>query len=273
MSEIESQADFGQADVSAHLTRAEWFVAAGRFSDAEASYLEAVASGSPRARSEYASFLFRMDRFSEAEALLRALLETAVQTADTRLQIVVTHNLAAVHRVAGNRLTAAEFQQKSIAAELRGANAAVSDLSASTLSSLANDALMAGKYNLARKLFRRSLSLETAAGSLAGQAADWGSLGIVALFQGRHKPAVSCLLRAYVRHRQLGDAYGMGCDLLNIAEAARRLGRTNASIRFLQRARSKFESVDAARQSQKANLLREQIARVAQVAGRDPLWN
>ena len=115
--------------------------------------------------------------------------------------------------------------------------------------------------------------METAAGSLAGQAADWGSLGLVATFQERYGAAVASLLRAYRRHRQLGDAYGMGCDLLNLAEVARRLRRTNMSHRFLRRALARFESIPAPRQTLKTRLLLEQTARVAEVRSRNPRLN
>jgi tetratricopeptide (TPR) repeat protein len=257
------------------VSQAESLTAAGQLADAEALYRAAIAQSGPSAlaRTEFATFLFRFERYAEAAGELRRVLETTPGSCDPQLRVIALHNLAAVHRAMGDARTAAELQQRSLSEELGAADKSRGELCASTLSNLASDALLAGRINLARKLLRRSLTLETARGSLAGQAADWGSLGLVALFEGRHKAAVACLLRAYLRHRQLRDAFGMGCDLLNLAEAARRLGRAGSSTRFLERALAQFESAHAARQTKKVRLLLEQARRVSQVAERDPLLN
>jgi tetratricopeptide (TPR) repeat protein len=275
VSETGSGAEFGQTDVSALLARAAWLTRAGHYRDAEAVYRAAVASEADGvdAQSEYAEFLFRTERFPEAETAFRSLLDAALRTSDTRLRAAATHNLAAVRRATGDARGAAELQQRSVSAELQGTETTVGEVSASTLSSLAIDALLAGRFNVARKLLRRALTLEAADGSLEGQAADWGSLGLVAIFQERYSGAVACLVRAYVRHRKAGDAHGMGCDLSNLAEVARRIGRTHASLRFLRRALAKFESVPAPLQAKKTRLLIEQLSRVAEVQSRDPRLN
>jgi tetratricopeptide (TPR) repeat protein len=271
-----SEIDAGSAvDPSSALLWAESLAGDGRISDADAVYRAAIDAGEgPEARLQFGGHLFRTDRLAEAEVEFRAALDAALRSGDGQLKSVATHHLAAICREVGDRVSAAAYQQQSISAGIESGDVEADDeWRGSTLSGFANDAILAGRYELAATLLCRSLALETAAASVAGQAADWGSLGLVATFQADYPRAVACLRRASALHRQLGDALGLGCDLLNLAEVARRLGRWHTAVRFLRRAVARLDSAHAPRHAQQARLLLEQANRVAQVPRRDQSRN
>jgi len=175
---------------------------------------------------------------------------------------LASHNLAAVYREQGRNEVAASWQQQSILAEIthgHGPGAAGELQTACDLTGLANDALCTGEYPLAEELLLRSLQLEKAAGSLSEQAADWGSLGVVALLNGEIDVAVSRLWQAYRLHGRLDDVRGAGCDLLNLAELALCCGRQRLAGRFLQRTQARLLQAVASQSAQQAHRRLEEL--------------
>ena len=258
--------------VSALLQRAENLAVANRLTEARAVFTTAIRSDSGyAARSEFGRFLVRIECYDEAIEQFSILLTQAKTIGDELLRSMVANNLAAVYRELGRHDTAARLQQQAIAAETAaGADTAPTPC---VLANRANDAIMAGDFSLARQLLRRSLALEIEAGSLAGQAADWGSLGVVARLEGSTGEAIGCLRRAHQLHRRVRDARGTGCDLMNLAEVFRAIGRWRAAGRCYGRAVRQFRQAYALASARRAQFQLAETERIAAVLRRDVSLN
>lgn len=261
--------------VFALLRQAEQLAAARRPAQAGAAFLLAIARDPGfTARNAYGCFLAQIGRHQEALEEFSHLLATAHLRGDATLRAVASHNMAAVYRETGHMHDAALWQQRSLTAE--AADPPDPDRSVATacdLTGRGNDALLRGDYELAETLFYRSLWLEIEAGCLEGQAADWGSLGLAAGFKGDVGWAVSCLRQAFRLHREVNDPHGAGCDLLNLAQIFREIGRWTTALLCLRQAVRWFESAQAEAWMQRAARDLEEVRRVLAVKRRNPLLN
>jgi len=258
--------------VSTLLERAETFAAENRLADAKAAFIAAIRFDSGHtARNEFGRFLVRIERYDEAVEQFSVLMTRAKTVGDEYLRSLAANNLAVVHRELGRHDIAARLGQQAIAAETAASPNA--DPTPCLLANRANDAIAAGDFRLARCLVQRSLALEVKTGSLAGQAADWGSLGVIAGLEGNTREAVGCLWRAYQLHRRLCDARGAGCDLMNLAEVFRTVGRWRAASRCYCRAVRRFEQAHARESIRRAQFQLDETERIAAVLRRDVSLN
>lgn len=258
--------------IAALLAKAESLARSGLLADARTTFWEALTGDTGfTARNEFGCFLVRIEAYDEAIEQFSVLLAEARRIGDLQLLSTAYHNLAVVHRELGDHHVAAQLQQQSISAEtLTGGHIAGTPC---LLSNRANDAILAGNFRLANRLLLRSLALEVERGSLAGQAADWASLGIVSGLRGDVDEAVGCLWRAYRLHSRLTDMRGAGCDLMNLGQMFGQVGRWRAASRFLRRAVNRFELAQAPHSAQEARLRLEEFQRIADVSRRDPSRN
>ncbi|NOX54398.1 MAG: tetratricopeptide repeat protein [Planctomycetes bacterium] len=193
------------------------------------------------ARNEYGCFLCSIEDYDAAIAEFRTLLSQAWERRSEDAWSAVCHNLAVVSRAVGDVEAARSFQQQAIRAAA-GRDEEPESV-ACDLAGRACDAILAGDYELAEQLLYRSLLLETLAGRLEGQAADWGNLGVLYRLIGQKESAERCFRRAYRLHRRLGDNRGAGLDLMHLGLLAaesgaigRAIARLRASVRRLRRA-------------------------------------
>ena len=261
--------------VSTLLQQAESLAAAGRIARARVVFSAASeADATPGARIAFGCFLVGIECYEDALGQLWMAMNAARRTGNDHLVPVCATNLAAVYRELGDFNSASRLQQTAIrAAESRDTRHESPGWDAIALSSRAADALVAGELDLAEDLFVRSLSLEIEAGSLAGQAADWGNLGLVAGLRGETEQAGRFLIRSLRLHRRIGDLQGAGRDLLNLAHFAQQLGHRRSAIRCLKRAVCCFERARSPRFVERARIRLLEVSRIAAVLSRDPLLN
>jgi len=260
------------AEIATLLQKAEILASTGRISNTKRAYLAAIHSEpSPLPQISYGCYLLRIDCYDEAIEQFLQLMEI---TTGNRLRASVCNNLAVAYRESGNFEQAARWQQQSISAETqaKSIDSEQPEL-ACDLSNLANDALMAGNYNLAENLLRRSLSLEIAQGSQEGQASDYGSLGVLALLQGNNSQALRLFWRAYRLHCRMGDSRGAGRDLLNLSHLSTQLRKHRTTVRFLNRAIRRFERACAFQLAAQARQQHDEARLISEITERDPLLN
>jgi tetratricopeptide (TPR) repeat protein len=267
-----TEAAFSPA-VPALLAAAERFALDERLPEARAAYLAAVAGDSSgAARHAFGCFLARIEFYDEAAEQLSAAIATATRSGNDRLLAAACNNLAAVERQRGRNEPAARWQQRSIAARHRAGSHSADD-AACDLANIANDAILSGRFDLADRLLRGSLSIEAARGSLEGQAADWGSMGVVAALRGEFGRATVCLGRALRLHCRLDDARGAARDLMNLAWLCGLRGRWRSAVRCLDAAVRRLEGVHAPELTARARRLLAEARAIDAVARRDPLRN
>lgn len=207
------------------LERADFCAQRADIRQACAEYARAILDDEPAARIALGCFLRSLGCRSEAVAQFQKVLELARRTNDARLRACACNNLAVMHRDAGNLNVAASYQQRSFAAESRLPTPEADSTLACDLSNLANDALLRGDYRTASRLLESALEIDSRhQANLADQAADWGSLGLVHLMEHRFLEALRCLRTSLRMHRELGDARGMGCNMLHLGQVCGTLG-------------------------------------------------
>lgn len=271
-----SQKKYPRLRVRLLLERAELFESLSDFPAAVECYTSAVVDDTtPHARLELAAFHSRRGKPFDAILLLTLLLEEAKLYNDGQLRSVVSNNLAAVYREMGRPEMAATFQQQSVAAAVECGREAAEDIGVDPCdtTNLANDAMLAGNFAHAEQLIRHSLAMEVERGNLEGQAADWGSLGVVLSLQRDSLMAQECIWKAYDLHVRLGNGYGIVCDLLNLSQIATQLGRWDVSVRLLRHAIERSRQSGSLALAEKAVRLLEEAERVAAVATRNPSLN
>ena len=231
-------------EVSFFLEFAQSLADSGRYEECRAVYQTAIRYDSGvTARNEYGCYLLQIECYSEAIEEFHIVLNSSCRDRNEALSSVVYNNLAVAHRMLGHEALAATFQQQSIAAAARG------DVDcrqiACALSNRGCGAILAGAYCLAEQLLRRALGLERLFGTLAGQAADWGNLGVLLGKRGSISAGIKCLSRAYHLHRELLDHRGLGMDLVNLAELFDQSGCRRKTVRCLRRAVECFDRAHA----------------------------
>ncbi len=231
---------------------------------------------------EYGILLLAVDQYDEAQQQFQELLKRAQEGNSLHWQIVALHHLASCYRMQKCWTLASSFQQRALKlldqlqvdeAEVEPVETEQTDMLSAVLSGLANDAMTRGEFEYAEELLNRSLRYELLAGSMPGQAADLGSLGVLALLRKKPKRAWRLLVRAYRIHVRLGDMHQIGCDLSNMALAAEQLGRWTVAQKLLDRAEARFELAEAPTMVAKVQAQARDVARIAGVRQRDPLLN
>jgi len=185
-----------------------------------------------------------------ASELALACLDTPECRARPALSANLCHNLAGILREAREFELARGYQQLSSKfarheAPTKQPPTGSAPTDSYQLSGEATDRLVAGDLDAAEIRLAISLELERKRGDLAGEAADWGNLAIVALLRNDSRSALFRLLRAWRLHRQLHDSRGCGVDLLHFAELALLLRKPRSARRFLERAAFQFSLANA----------------------------
>ena len=232
------------ADVSCLLSEAEEFARSGASRAAESLFRRALGSTpEPSALNAYGCFLRERGRHADAAAQFCDLLDHAERAGDVAWQAVAANNLAAVCREWGEPEFALRIQRYAVRLEQSGSGP-MPRLSPTCLGNLAAAAIAVGDYGRAERLLWQSLLGEWAAGNLAGEADDWGNLGIAAGLQGELGEAVVYFWRALRIHRRLRDERSVGLDLLHLGQALAGLGAWQAARRALLRAQSWLERAE-----------------------------
>lgn len=210
-------------------------------------FQQAIASDdSGVALNAYGLFQKRRGELEEALDTFERLMQLADENADAELRAAASNNLACLCRDLGEPDIAASWQQQSWqAAQTNGIAAGTHVELGCDLSNRANDALIAEDFELAEKLFNLALQWEEKQGDRARQGDDWGSLGLVAAFQGDFETALERLQTAARLHREAGDLRGAGADLLNVAELCAAQFDWEPGLRICAEAQQLLQSVGA----------------------------
>ena len=179
--------------------------------------------------------------WGEASALALEGLEQL--RAHPEVRAVLCHNLAAILREAVEFEFAAGYQK--LAGQFGASNEANASNQPSRLSAEAADRLARGDLDGAELRFAIGLQEERRRGDVAGEAADWGNLFLVAMLRMDWRSALFRWRRAWRLHRRLNDERALGIDLLNLAELALRLRKPRSARRLLDRAAIHLSLADA----------------------------
>jgi tetratricopeptide (TPR) repeat protein len=224
--------------VAAFLERAEFLAERGWLTEAAEAYQSAInADSGSAARCAYGCFLIATQQYRAAIEQFTGLLDAARGARDSELLAFANHHLAVIFRELEDWDLAAGFQR----AVLTGQDS----FEAADLTNLACEAVGNGRLRLAAGLVRQAMHLEPDEDADDRNAANWGTLGLIAGTRGQLSEAIRCLLLAYRRHGRQKDWRGMGIDLLNLAEMYARSDRRPARLRALQRAALCFEQAHA----------------------------
>lgn len=275
MSAISDQTHGGAEKARLLLRKAALLQAAQKWEAAHAAYQAAIdIDPGYAAHVEFGRFLAKTDRQEEATEQFMQVFIAAQRSGNIQLKAVACNNLAAVLRETGYAALAARMQQLSLESETEiGSGTLTPRQYSCDLTNLANDAIVLGRFELAEQLVRRSLRQEVTWGTLQGQAADWGTLGVLALSQDKPADALGRFWMAFQLHRSVGDQRGQGCDLLNLAEVCHAMSRHQAAIRMLRRARALFQSAHAVKMACHAENRLSDAARIAEVLTRNSELN
>lgn len=247
------------------LERAEHLASLGRTEAARSTFEQAVRHDPGQlARNAYGCFLRSIEDYRGAIEQFTGLLDAARENSDHELLAIASNNLAAVFRDLGEYELASRFQQRATASQ--------PECDHVDLSNLANDALVSGRYDLAERLVRLSLHMEGEDGSFESEAADRGTLGLLAGLTGNAREGIGLLRSACVLHRRAEDHRGLGADYVNLAFLFGALGRSRAQVRCLRRAVRCYRLASANTSASRARrLLREARSEAKLAAGSG--WN
>ena len=161
--------------------------------------------------------LWQAGRFGD---LRRKLLDDLIQAdaiGDTAWLCDLSNNLACVYRSLGDLDSAAQFQRQAAIRDAEQAGAPV--LTASTLSNLACDLMLAGDLATAESLFWKSLLEELAAGDAAAAGSDWANLALIAGLQGDQAECRGRFWEALKLHRRGHDQLSVAMDLWHLGQS------------------------------------------------------
>lgn len=246
---------------------------AGRPIPAEAACRAAApVDQSPRSRLKLAELLLESSRYSEAIAVYDELLTHPDLACQPRIRAVVFHNLAVALRETGQLARANACQGHAQRAELE----ATGCLAPESLAAAAAEFQRQGQLELAQELLLRAVSSDQSGRRRDGvmeDAEDLALRGAAELTRGRSKEAIRLLGRASAEHCRCGDHRQAGIDLLNLAEAFRRLARWRLSARCLRRAVRHLAECGAEKLSGIARQRLTEAERMLALIQHDPLRN
>lgn len=227
---------------------------------------------SPCSRLKLAELLLESSRFSEAIAVYDELLPHPDLVAEPRIRAVVFHNLAVALRKTGQLARANACQGHAQRAELEDSGG----LTPESLMAVASEFQRQGQMDLAEQLLLRAVSADGSTRSRNGameDADDVALRGVAELSRGRLTEAIRLLGRACAEHRRCGDHRQTGVDLLNLAEAFRRLTRWRLSARCLRRAVQQLMDGGTGELCRIAQQRLEEAERMLGLIQHDPLRN
>ncbi|HLJ12429.1 MAG TPA: tetratricopeptide repeat protein [Planctomycetaceae bacterium] len=223
---------------------------------------------------EYGQFLWRRGEFGAALVQFERLLTVAYARKCPALRSAAWNNLAVIHRELGETAFAAACQQQSWdAASSQLAAAPRHEMLGSDLTNLANTAILSGDYGLAERLLEAALECDVMEGDSSDEAADWGSLGIVAALNGEMDEARKRFVKAYRIHRRLEDDRGVGCDLGHLAELFVASEEWRRARRLMARAIVHFDRAGCRLLASRARQTLLEIGRRERATGCDPARN
>ena len=223
---------------------------------------------------EHGHSLWNCGDLEAAQAQFEQLLDVAQSQKCESLEATAWNNLAVVFRERGESARAAVCQQQSWRAALGdSACDSSSDLLSHNLTNLANDAILAGDYGLAKRLLRSALDVDVRVGNSADEAADWGGLGIVSCLTGQLGQARRDFSMARRIHERLGDDRGLGCDLGHLGQLSLVEEDLSAARRFIEQSLHHFERAGCRRLAQQARRTLREIAGRQRVASFNPVRN
>lgn len=269
-----SAGTYAPANLTA-LERADFWAKRGCIPQARAEYAQALFEDEPAARAAFGVFLRDLgDRRGAAEQF-RQLLELSRRRNDHRLRAIACNNLAVLERETGQPDLALTLQQRSYESELHNQLDGESSAEvACDLSNMANDILLRGDRGSASRLLRSALLLDIVHNDdLLAQAADWGSLGLVHLLEGRFDEARSCLKKSFRLHRRMDDCRGIGCNLLHIGQTWAAQGDWPRAEKAIGKAVQILRKVPDGELRGVAESIWEQVHRRRRVRECDPLCN
>lgn len=233
---------------AALLSHAFRLAIAGRHDEARASFTRAAEyDSSGESINSLGCFLRQQGDLGGSRRQFERLLSLAHEQDNDELRIVAHHNLAAVCRDVGDAHRARVHQQHAwrLSLELSHPESGPTHL-ACGFAALANDALLAGDWNLAAQLARLALDCDSDGDAdqpkTAAAADDWASLGIAAYGQGEIDSATTAFRRALHLHRRHDDPLGTGKDLLHLAKCLGARHRWTEASRLAALAARSFQT-------------------------------
>jgi len=227
-----------------------------------------------QALNEQGHSLYQSGKLLAAQAAFELLLTAAQRQKCKTLEATAWNNLAVVFRERGESARAAVCQQQSLRIAMSHDAADSSwELLSQNLTNLANDAILAGDYELAERLLRSALNVDIRSGRSADEAADWGCLVIVSLLTSRFDQARRAFIRARQIHERLGDDRGLACDLGHLGQISMAEEDLPSARRFFERSMLHFECAGCRKDAQCARGTLREIAARQRVAGFCPVRN
>lgn len=261
------------------LSRAFRLAIAGRPEEARVWFTRAAEyDSSGESINALGCFLRQQGELAESRRQFERLLSLAHQQNDDGLRTVAHHNLAALCRELGDVSRARVHQQHAwrltLECELAGQSAVPF---ASGFAALANDAMLAGDWNLAAQLARLALDCDTDGQPDRNQTADiaddWACVGTAAYGRGEIDSAMLAFRRALRLHRRLGDTVGIGKDLLHLAKCLGARQRWTRAARLATLAARCFQSARHVPLAIEANQFRKTSRSFDRIARFDPRLN
>ncbi len=257
---------FASSHVAWLLKWADDLVRARSWAEADAVFQRAIAvDASPCSGIAYGCALAEQERFHEALCQLTAALDIAQRRGDRDALATIYHNLAAIYRELGDNDLARRFQQRAISQ--------VDDCGPDELLGLANDAWLAERLELAECLAGTAADIDEEDDFREPSPEVEATLGLLKGFLRDPREGIRPLLRAYSRHKAIGELRLMGNDLLNLSALLGELGRHRGELACVRRAIACFDSAPAPVSAAKARRLMAHLERLRQLRQFDPSRN
>ncbi len=233
-----------------------------RFRDwnaAEQLFRELIATeGSFAAHLGLAEFLGGRERYGEALRQLAVAQDAAAESDDASLAARLHHNFAAVYRALGQHELAARFQQRALMSQ--------ADVGAEELLAHANDALQAGRFELAEQLLETAFELVEPADQPELAAELLGTLGLTRGIRREPRAGLRLVLAALRLHRDAGDVVGEICDLINLCALCEARDWLQTAERCAERALSIARNADLPHSMERARQQRDRLRELRGVA-------
>jgi len=237
---------------------------AGRWTDAAVT-VRAVAQQSARVewRLTLGTLLYERGQRHLAVREWTDVIEAAQANGDWPVSAAAHHNLAAMYRDIGDYRLARMFQQRALSLQ--------ADCGSEELLQLSNDALAAGRWELAESLYQSAAELAEEDSPLLTDL--MATRGILAGFEGEPQAGLRWLQQAYHEHVDADNRLHAGKDLLNAAALFEQLHRFGWARICLELAREHFDAAGDLNWVQTASQSLARLEGLRRVAEFDPTWN
>jgi tetratricopeptide (TPR) repeat protein len=248
------------------LRLAEQFRDSRQWSEADRLFAQVVATEPTTAMHiAFGVYLAERQNYPAAIRQLMLGLDGAKAEGDLSSQELVYSNLAAIFRELGDADLAQRFQRRVLAIE---DSAGPMDLLA-----WSQDALLAGRLEVAEKLARNALQLAQDAEDISLQADSWGAIALIAARQGKLRLAIRLLIRAIRGHDFIGDDRGSAIDLQNLAEICGLVQRFHWQRAFFGAAQDRFREVGMPRSESRVQSRLRDVDRLERYRRMEAGWN